>query len=42
MLEALRACFMQTYYADHAYFGDGAGDDSLAFTFIGKRKREPA
>jgi GrpB-like predicted nucleotidyltransferase (UPF0157 family) len=36
MLAALRAHFTQTYYADHAYFSDGAGDDGLAFTFIGK------
>lgn len=35
MLAALRAHFTQTYYADHAYFSDGAGDDGLAFTFIG-------
>jgi hypothetical protein len=27
---------MQVHYADHAYFEDGAGHDSLAFTFIGK------
>lgn len=36
MLEALRRRFDQVYYTDHAYFQDGAGDDSLAFTFIGK------
>ncbi|HET6895894.1 MAG TPA: GrpB family protein [Candidatus Baltobacteraceae bacterium] len=36
MLAALGAHFEQTYYVDHAYFNDGAGDDTLAFTFIGK------
>lgn len=35
MLEALERHFMPTYYADHAYFDDGAGTDKLAFTFIG-------
>ncbi len=42
MLAALRAHFAQTYYADHAYFSDGAGDDALAFTFIGKKPRHVA
>lgn len=35
MLHALRKRFRELYYADHAYFNDGAGDDSLAFTWIG-------
>jgi 2-polyprenyl-3-methyl-5-hydroxy-6-metoxy-1,4-benzoquinol methylase len=38
MLRALRERFAEIFYADHAYFQDGAGDDSLAFTFIGARK----
>lgn len=36
MLEALRARFRETFYADHAYFEDGAGTDRLGFTFIGR------
>jgi len=35
MLAALRERFEQIVYEDHAYFKDGAGEDSLAFTFIG-------
>jgi GrpB-like predicted nucleotidyltransferase (UPF0157 family) len=38
MLRALRKRFEQLFYADHAYFNEGAGDDSLAFTFIGRRR----
>ncbi|HEY5426778.1 MAG TPA: GrpB family protein [Candidatus Tumulicola sp.] len=38
MLEALRRIFEEIYYRDHAYFDDGAGDDALAFTFIGRRR----
>ena len=35
MLAALRAKFNETYYADHAYFDEGLGDDRLGFTFVG-------
>lgn len=35
MLDALERRFTRKYYADHAYFDDGAGSDTLAFTFIG-------
>jgi SAM-dependent methyltransferase len=42
MLEALHNGFTQVYYADHAYFHDGAGSDSLAFTFIGRPIRPHA
>lgn len=35
MLHALRERFNEQLYEDHAYFKDGAGDDSLAFTFLG-------
>jgi len=39
MLQALRKRFTPIYYADHAYFDDGAGSDSLAFTFVGRPMR---
>jgi GrpB-like predicted nucleotidyltransferase (UPF0157 family) len=35
MLHALRERFTELFYADHAYFNDGAADDFLAFTWIG-------
>ena len=35
MLRALRARFVQAVFRRHAYFGDGAGSDDVAFTFIG-------
>lgn len=36
MLEYLRETFVEIFYADHAYVSDGAGADSLGFTFIGR------
>lgn len=36
MLPALRERFGEVYYADHAYFEEGAGTDLLGFTFIGR------
>lgn len=38
MLEALRRHFDEVYYGDRAYLEDGAGDDALAFTFVGRRR----
>ena len=38
MLAALRARFDQVRYADHAHLSDGAGEDTLGFTFIGTRR----
>ena len=35
MLAALRANFAERYYDDHPYFAEGAGSDSLGFTFVG-------
>lgn len=35
MLARLRNRFPETYYADHAYFDDGAGTDQMAFTYFG-------
>ena len=39
MLRALRARFEQIAYFDHAYHGDGAGSDAIAFTFLGAPHR---
>lgn len=36
MIAALRSYFTQAFYEDHAYFDEGAGNDSLGFTFIGR------
>lgn len=36
ILTALRTRFNELTYGDHAYFDDGAGSDTLAFTFIGR------
>jgi GrpB-like predicted nucleotidyltransferase (UPF0157 family) len=36
MLAALRSRFEEMYYADHAYFHDGAADDAIGFSFIGR------
>ncbi len=36
MLAALRKRFAEMHYSDHAYFDDGVGTDTLAFTFIGR------
>lgn len=36
MLVALDTHFTRVTYFDHAYFDDGAGDDAIAFTYIGK------
>lgn len=36
MLAALRSQFTEIFYEDHAYFDEGAGEDSLGFTFIGR------
>lgn len=41
MLAALRRRFRQLGYIDHAYFADGLGSDSLAFTFIGAQRFLP-
>jgi SAM-dependent methyltransferase len=38
MLRALDQRFTRVTYEDHAYFDDGAGDDSLAFTYFGRRR----
>jgi 2-polyprenyl-3-methyl-5-hydroxy-6-metoxy-1,4-benzoquinol methylase len=38
MLPALRAASDEIYYADHAYFDEGAGTDKLGFTFVGRRR----
>ncbi len=38
MLAALAQRFIQIHYADHAYFDDGAAQDRLAFTFIGRSR----
>jgi len=36
MLAALDRVLVRIHYRDHAYFEDGAGDDTVAFTYIGK------
>lgn len=38
MLAALRARYDEVLYADHALLNDGAGDDELAFTFLGTKR----
>lgn len=38
MLAALRARYDELSYADHALLNDGAGDDELAFTFLGTKR----
>jgi GrpB-like predicted nucleotidyltransferase (UPF0157 family) len=38
MLGALRERFEEIYYADHAYFDEGAGTDALGFSFLGRRR----
>ena len=37
MIASLRSNFKEIAYFDHAYFDDGAGNDRLGFTFIGRR-----
>jgi SAM-dependent methyltransferase len=38
MLEALDRAFARVYYADHAHFDEGRGDDRLGFTYLGEAR----
>ena len=38
MLTALRTRYDELAYTDHALFNDGAGDDELAFIFLGRKR----
>jgi hypothetical protein len=35
---ALDGVLARDYYADHAYFEEGLGDDRLGFTYLGRRR----